>query len=205
MDSEGWDERYAATELVWSKGPNAFLANEVLDLAPGTALDLACGEGRNAIWLAKEGWQVTGVDFSPVGINKARRLAAVAELPEGGSVVFEVGDATTWRPDGPGFDLVIIFYLHLPPAQRREAHLRAAEALAPGGTLLVVGHHRDNLERGVGGPQDPELLLEPRHVESDLETRDLTVVASGEIHRRVEVDGASRVAIDCLVRMTRPA
>ncbi len=74
MDRNAWDERYAGDELVWSAQPNRFLVAEVETLPPGRALDLACGEGRNAVWLAERGWDVTGVDFSNAGIDKARRL-----------------------------------------------------------------------------------------------------------------------------------
>ena len=74
MDSHGWDQRYVGRELVWTSEPNRFLVQAVEGLAPGRALDLACGEGRNAIWLAERGWQATGVDFSKVGLEKARQL-----------------------------------------------------------------------------------------------------------------------------------
>ncbi len=206
MNSEFWDQRYGASELVWSRGPNQFLVDEVGELAPGTAVDLACGEGRNAIWLATQGWRATGVDFSPVGIDKARTLADGTDLGPG-EVTFEVGDATTWTgrgPQGAGFDLVIVFYLHLPADQRKAAHRAAAAAVGVGGTLLVVGHDRDNLERGVGGPQDPELLLVAADVEDDLDGSGLTVERAEQVMREVEVDGAPRQAIDCLVRAHRP-
>ena len=81
MDARAWDERYAATELVWSAGPNQFVESELKDLRPGRALDLAAGEGRNAIWLAEQGWEVTAVDFSLVGLDKGR--AALAQRPGG--------------------------------------------------------------------------------------------------------------------------
>ncbi len=75
MEREEWDERYASHELLWHAEPNRFVVEEVGDLAPGTALDLACGEGRNAVWLAEQGWRATGVDFSAVALAKGRRMA----------------------------------------------------------------------------------------------------------------------------------
>ena len=78
MEREQWDERYRADELIWKVEPNRFLVEEVAGLVPGRALDLACGEGRNALWLAERGWQVTAVDFSAVGLEKARRLASAS-------------------------------------------------------------------------------------------------------------------------------
>ncbi len=90
MDADAWNARYDTAELVWSGEPNLFLPPEVADLEPGRALDLASGEGRNAVWLATQGWQVTAVDFSSVGAEKGARLAA----ERGVDVEFVVGDAT---------------------------------------------------------------------------------------------------------------
>jgi ubiquinone/menaquinone biosynthesis C-methylase UbiE len=80
MERERWDDRYRTDELIWRAEPNRFLVEEVVGLAPGRALDLACGEGRNALWLAERGWQVTAVDFSAVGLAKAQRLASERAL-----------------------------------------------------------------------------------------------------------------------------
>ena len=106
MDSNVWDERYAGDDLVWSAEPNRFLVAEVETLPPGRALDLACGEGRNAVWLAERGWDVTGVDFSKVGLDKARRLADA----RGVSVHWELADVTEYMPAPESFDLVIVMY-----------------------------------------------------------------------------------------------
>ena len=115
-----WDERYAGDELVWTAEPNRFLVAEVDGLAPGRALDLACGEGRNAVWLAERGWTATGVDFSAVGLDKARRLADARHV----SVQWERADVTEYQPPAEGFDLVIVMYLHLPESSRRIAFRR---------------------------------------------------------------------------------
>ncbi len=118
MDAAGWDERYAASELVWSAEPNRFVAEVCADLAPGRALDLAAGEGRNAIWLAQRGWTVTATDFSAVGLDKGRRLADHAGVAE--RIAWVAADATT--TDWPAeFDLVVVAYLQLVEAERREA------------------------------------------------------------------------------------
>src|SRR3954466_14110312 len=105
MDSAEWDRRYAASELLWGGEPNAFVATEVGDLPPGRALDLACGEGRNAIWLAERGWTVTAVDFSDVAVEKGR-----SRNPD---VDFRVADVLELEPDEQAYDLVIVFYLQL--------------------------------------------------------------------------------------------
>ncbi len=159
MDSTAWDERYAGSELVWTAEPNRFVVEQVAGLTPGTAVDLACGEGRNTVWLARQGWAATGVDFSAAGLEKARALAG--DVP----VTWEQTDVLTWA--GSSYDLVLLVYLHLPAPQRRSVLTAAARAVAPGGSLLVVGHDVRNLAEGVGGPQDPGLLWSPSDVVAD--------------------------------------
>lgn len=201
MRAADWDARYAERELVWSSGPNQFLVEQVSGLTPGRALDVAAGEGGNAIWLAEQGWAVTAVDFSEVGCAKGREHAAA----RGVEVVWLVADVTRFEPPEQAFDLVIVFYLHLPAEARRRAHRHAASAVAPGGTLLVVGHDRDNLERGVGGPPNPAVLFTADEVTADLAGTTLEVEAAGQVIREVEgEDGVIRTAIDCLVRASRP-
>jgi 2-polyprenyl-3-methyl-5-hydroxy-6-metoxy-1,4-benzoquinol methylase len=190
-----WDERYAKADLEWGAEPNRFLVQEVRDLQPGSALDIASGEGRNAIWLAEQGWSVTAVDFSQVGIEKARRLAAERKV----HVDWVVADVVAHSPI-TSFDLVIVFYLHLSAPEMERVLGTAATALRPGGTLLVVGHDRSNLTAGVGGPQDPTILLDADEVASQLD--DLVIEKAVRVSRPVE--GAERDAIDTLVRAKRP-
>jgi SAM-dependent methyltransferase len=187
-------------DLVWTAEPSRFLVEQVADLPAGRALDVAAGEGRNAVWLAAQGWQVTAVDFSPVAVEKGRQLAEQRDV----TVDWVVADVTSWRPPTSAYDLVIVFYLQLPSQQRREAHRRAAAAVAPGVTLLVVGHDRANLEQGVGGPQDPALLLTADDVVDDVRGSGVTVEVARQVERPVDVDGGSRNAIDTLVRGRRP-
>lgn len=153
-----WDERYAGAELMWSLGPNRFVAAECDRLPAGRALDLACGEGRNAIWLAGRGWQVIAVDFSAAALDKARASAGRA----GVQVTWVEADVLGWLPpvssQQPAYDLVVLAYLQLPHAERRGVLSGAAAVTAPGGSLLVVAHDLRNLDDGTGGPQDPALL-----------------------------------------------
>ncbi|MFG2907889.1 class I SAM-dependent methyltransferase [Kitasatospora sp. NPDC048286] len=218
MDSQDWDDRYAASELVWGAAPNQWVVRELTGRTPGHALDLAAGEGRNAIWLATQGWEVTGLDFSAVALERAERLTA--DLPD------EVADRLTWRhgdaraleAPAAGYDLVLVAYLQLPAADRRAALRRAADALAPGGTLLVLGHDLSNLTEGVGGPQDPAVLFTPEDVLADLADHGLRTVRAERVHRVVggepghkggETDGGGgaadggRAAVDALVRLER--
>src|SRR5688572_25175067 len=135
MDAREWDERYAASELVWSREPNQFVAAELADLPPGTAVDLGAGEGRNAIWLASRGWSATAVDFSQVALDKGARLAADLDVTL--DLEWVCADATTWQPPHP-VDLVVIAYLQVPAEDRRRAVRGAFMMLRPGGTLLLV-------------------------------------------------------------------
>ncbi len=197
LDRQGWDERYRATELVWGAGPNRFLVDEATGLKPGTALDVACGEGRNAIWLAQNGWQVVGVDFSPVGLEKAHRLA----VESGVMVEWVQGDLTTWEPPNT-YDLVVVMYLHLPGDIRHSVFARMAKSVAPGGTMLVVGHDMLNLSEGTGGPQNPAVLYGPEDVVGDIGSV-LTIERAERVRRPVSTSEGEATAIDVLVRAHR--
>jgi SAM-dependent methyltransferase len=159
------------------------LVAEVDGMAPGHALDLGCGEGRNAIWLASQGWDVIGVDFSRVGLDKAHRLAAQRHL----AVEWVLADVTTHRPARAAFDLVAI---PLPAAARGVARGGAwpgGQRAGPGGTLLVIGHDITNPTHGYGGPQDPEVLYSPDQIASGL--GGLVIDKAERVHRPVETDG----------------
>jgi len=204
MDASDWDERYAATDLMWSVEPNGFVAQECADLAPGRAVDLAAGEGRNAIWLARHGWAVTAVDFSGVAIDKGRRLAAGQP---GLAVEWVVADATTWQAV-ESYDLAVVAYLQLPADERRAAVRAAYAALAPGGTFLLVAHDTTNLTEGTGGPQDASVLMTAEDVLADLEVRASVVERAQRVARVVhgidEHGGETdRTAYDCLVRLRK--
>jgi SAM-dependent methyltransferase len=199
MDSKAWDRRYAGHELLWTGQANRFLVAEAAGLAPARALDLACGEGRNGVWLAERGWRVTGVDFSQVGLEKARRLAAARAV---GADWIEA-DLLDYEPKPAAFELVIILYLHVPAAQRTPILQRAARAVASGGTFLLVGHDRANIERGVGGPQDPAVLYTVRGVVADLGGPGLRIEQAKQVQRPVDASGERRIALDTLVRGSR--
>jgi SAM-dependent methyltransferase len=198
MKAEQWDERYRSTDLVWGTPPNRWVERELADLAPGRALDLACGEGRNALWLAARGWQVSAIDFSAVALDKGRALESRQAPPT--RVDWVHADATTYRP-AEHVDLALLCYLQLPRAEWRPALIRAADALGSGGTLLVIGHDSTNIADGVGGPQDPAVLFTAADVVADLAGTDLVIERAEAVHR--PVDGADRPAVDALVRAHR--
>lgn len=139
FEPEGWEERYAGeAEKMWSGRPNPALVEEAGRLEPGTALDLGCGEGGDVIWLAQQGWQVTGADFSANGLARAARHAA--DLGVADRCGWWQVDARSFAADGREFDLVTTHYLHPPDGGIVDVVSRLATAVAPGGHLLVVGH-----------------------------------------------------------------
>lgn len=155
--SEMWNTRYAVAAAsaasVWSLDPNVFVTEVVSPIGPGTAIDLGCGEGRNALWLAQRGWQVTGVDFSSHGLESGRRRAEALGL----EIDWELADASVWvSPDL--VDLVVVAYLQLDSDQLAAAISCSAAALESGGRIVLVAHDVDNIARGVGGPQNPSVL-----------------------------------------------
>lgn len=200
MDADAWDDRYRDTELVWSAGPNQFVEAICRDLPPGRAIDLAAGEGRNAIWLAEQGWQVTAVDFSAVAIDKARQIAE----RRGVEIDAQAADLASYEPTPGGYDLVVVAYLQLAEAELSPILRRAAAAVAPGGTFLLVNHDLENLERGHGGPQHASVLTTPKQVAVAID--DSLVVERAEVvERRVDTDDGERTALDTLVVARRPA
>lgn len=135
---DSYDELYRSAPAVWTGRPNRQLVVEAADLPPGTALDAGAGEGGDALWLASRGWRVTAVDFSPVALG--RGAAKAAELLLTDRIEWRHEDLETWAPPEAAFDLVTAHYLHSAWADREAMFRRLAAAVAPGGTLLVVGH-----------------------------------------------------------------
>jgi SAM-dependent methyltransferase len=199
MDSAHWDERYSGRDLVWTSEANRFLVQEVTGLAPGRALDLACGEGRNAIWLAERDWKVTGVDFSKVGLEKARQL----EEARGVHAEWIAADLLEYRPEADAFGLVIVFYLQVPEAQRTPILRTAASGVAPGGAFLLVGHDSSNIAEGHGGPQEPAVLYSAEDVSRDLQGTGLRIERAERVRRPVQTPDGERIAFDALVRASR--
>ncbi len=198
MERRDWNRKHAESGRLYGAAPNRFLVEEVAGMAPGRALDLACGGGRNAVWLAEEGWSVTGVDYSDVALAQARELAA----ERGVDVAFVQADLRhDLLPEG-SFDLVVVLYLQLPADERNRVLRRAAAAVGPGGTMLVVGHHLDNLRDGWGGPQDPTVLYTHQEVAGDLSV--LVLEKAERVLRTVETPDGETEAVDALVRAHAP-
>jgi peroxiredoxin/protein-L-isoaspartate O-methyltransferase len=192
-----WNERYEAAAALYGAEANQFVAAELADLSPRRVLDLACGQGRNSVWLAMQGHEVTGIDLSDVGIAHAKELAANV----GVAVDFRVGDVVEdWEPDAE-YDLILLSYLQLPPEMRTIIHTKAVDALAPGGEVFLIAHHADNLEHGFGGPPMPEVLFTEDQLAADFTS--LEIERNEKVYRIVEHDGEVRKAHDVLLRARR--
>lgn len=196
MESQHWDRRYAEADRLWSGEPDPHLVAVAAELPRGRALELGCGEGADAIWLAQQGWQVTAVDFSPVALERA----AAAAKTRGVSVRWVQADLREYAPPRASFDLVLALYLHLAPDERRALHARAATAVAPEGAVLVVGHDRSQSPEAPG-PRDPDRLFTPELIAAELPG--LTVARAERVARTVSVDGRAVTAIETVVLARR--
>lgn len=207
-DRHGWDERYGKSERTFPLEPNRLVAAEVDGLPPGTALDVATGEGRHAVWLASLGWRVVAVDFSPVGVMRAQARAQ-AENGQGrgrGTTAFAVADVHRLHLPPARFDLVLASFFHPRPPDRATLYRSMARTLVPGGTLLLVSYDKANLTQGSGGPQDPELLIDPLAFAAELERFGLVVQRADTVPLRVAgPDGADIDVVDAIIRAVRPS
>jgi SAM-dependent methyltransferase len=158
---EFWDSLWSERDEP-PTGPDDLLAAQTSTLTPGRALDIGCGAGANAVWLAERGWKVTAVDFAKAAIEQARRLAG----DRGVDVEFVVADAASYKPNRD-YDLITSFYIQLPPRELASMLRNSAGALSPGGTLLFVSHDRSSPPPG-WTDEDLETLTTPDGVASGL-------------------------------------
>ncbi|WP_322763034.1 class I SAM-dependent methyltransferase [Frankia sp. Cr2] len=201
MDAAQWDRRHAGAGLLWTAEPNPTVIEQLADLHPGRALDLACGVGRNAVWLATQGWRVTGLDFSDVAIRKARELSRRFDVTPD----WIHADVLGWTPRPRSYNLVTICYLHLPPSERRAVLCDAVNAIIPGGTLLLLGNDRATPPGEPSEPDHLERLLDADELLTDLaDGPPLRISRAGRIPSPPDRDSRSRTAMDTLVVGIRP-
>jgi SAM-dependent methyltransferase len=198
VDAGDWDRRWTDKLLHAHGEPSSVVLDALEGLEPGRALDLGCGNGRHAMWLAERGWRVTAVDFSTEALRQARERAAAT----GVDVEWVEADLAAYEPERQAFDLVLVAYLHVPERERAPIHANAAGAVANEGTLLLVGHDLTNIGTGAPGPTDPSLLYTPADIVRELPG--LEVERAKQVRRPTELqDGTPVEAVDALVLATR--
>lgn len=199
FDEDFWEGFYGSRTAVWSGNPNPQLVAETSHLTAGTALDVGCGEGADAVWLATRGWTVTGVDLSATALQRAAVHAEAA----GVNIRWRRADLTVSAPDGM-FDLVSAQFMQLPPEPRRALFARLAAAVAPGGTLLIVGHHPGDLETSVHRPPVPGMFYTAEEVAESLDPDEWGVLAADARPRTAtDPDGQAVTIHDAVLRARR--
>jgi SAM-dependent methyltransferase len=198
VDAGDWDLRWTDKLLHAHGEPSPVVLAELEALAPGRALDLGCGNGRHALWLAERGWRATAVDFSAEALRQARERSATT----GVEVDWVEADLTQYEPERQAFDLVLVAHLHVPAKERGAILAGASAAVAPGGTLLLVGHDLTNIGTGAPGPTSPAVLYTPADIVPELP--ELEIDRAEQVRRPVQLDDGSEVeAVDALVLATR--
>ena len=198
MDAQFWDEMYRSRDQVFSGFPNGVLVTEVTELPPGQALDVGCGEGADALWLARRGWQVTAVDISPTALQRA----AAAATDVNGRVTWAQADLTSAPPPAGAFDLVSVQYFPLPQQPDHTALRGLLDAVAPGGTLLIASHDPADLPPGHDHGFDPSDYYQPDDVAGLLD-HDWTVLINETRPRTAPAPPGTHHTHDTVLRAHR--
>jgi SAM-dependent methyltransferase len=196
-----WDDRYGG-DRIWSGNPNPLLVEYASALTPGTALDAGSGEGGDVIWLAAQGWQVTGADISPVALRRSAEIAAEAGPDIAACITWQQADLLTWAPPAGQFDLVSAQFIHLPTAERESLHRRLAAAVRPGGVLLITSHHPADLDTGQR-PNAPVMFATPEQMASVLEPASWAIELAEPPREATFPDGWTGTVRDAVLHATR--
>jgi SAM-dependent methyltransferase len=205
FDKGFWDERYSSARQVWSGDPNPQLVAEVAGRPPGRALDVGCGEGADAIWLAQQGWAVVAADISSVALERAARHARDTDPVVTARIEWWQADLLASPPEPGSFDLVSVQFLQLPPEPRTRLFTALAASVRVGGTLLVVGHHPSDLATGVARPPMPELFYSPEEIAALLDDSWTVEVSEARPRPASTPDGAEVTVHDAVLVAARRA
>ena len=179
MSSQFWDDRYRTEEYAYGREPNEFLREEAHRIAPGRVLCLAEGEGRNAVFLARLGHQVTAVDFSVEGLRKAERLAREQSV----EIATVQADLATYEPELDAFTGIVAIFAHLPAAVRKHVHGWTPRALRSGGVYILEAYTPAQLALNTGGPRNAALLMTLAELKEELAP--LTIDVGREVEREI--------------------
>jgi 2-polyprenyl-3-methyl-5-hydroxy-6-metoxy-1,4-benzoquinol methylase len=196
-----WDNRYLTADRLWSGRPNVQLVAQAADLQPGDALDVGCGEGADAIWLAGQGWHVSAVDVSAVALDRAARHAAAQGGELAARITWQQADLLSWDPGTAQFDLVSAQFMYLPHPAFEEMCARLAAAVRPGGTLLMVGHHRDEVR--ARGAAVADMAWSAEQLAAALDGSFEIVVAAAIERPATDADGQPIAMRDTVLRARR--
>jgi len=203
---EFWDERYRSAGKLWSGQPNPQLVAQTAGLTPGEALEVGSGEGADAIWLARQGWTVTAVDVSTVALQRAAGHAAAHGEEIARRITWRQEDMRSWDPGPLRFDLVSAQYMYLPDGELEVMHRRLATAVRPGGMLLVVGHHPDDLEARFGQAARAHAFPTAEQLAASLDPGDWEILVTSAAGRpAADPEGRPVTVRDSVLRAVRRA
>ena len=206
FEQDAWEQRYRAKPAIWSGRPNPQLVAEASELTPGRALDVGCGEGADAIWLARRGWQVTAVDISTTALQRAAAHASAAGPQIAARIDWTHADLRRQPPAEGAYNLVSSQFMHLPGEARRDLFARLAAAVAPGGTLLIVGHHPSDLHTTAHRMHFPDMMFTGDEVASSLDPTTWQVLAAAARPRAaVDPEGRDSTVHDAVLLARRHA
>ena len=189
-----WDERYSAEHYIYGKKPNAFLYQYADKLPKGRVLCLADGEGRNSVFLASLGYQVTAVDASAVGLEKAAQLAREENV----AVEHVHADLADYDMGENCWDAIVSIFCHLPPELRKDVHHRVVRALKPGGMLLLEAYTPQQLDKGTGGPPSADMMMNKRLLVEELDGLQFEWLKERE---RDVVEGSHHTGVGAVVQV----
>jgi len=189
-----WDQRYGDDEYAYGTEPNDFLVEATHHLPKGNILCIGEGEGRNAVWLAQQGWQVTAVDSSSVGLEKAKKLAE----SRGVEIQTVHADLLDYPFEEAAWDGIVSIFCHLPPTLRKQVHRSAVNALRPGGVLLLEAYTPEQVQLGTGGPPTEVMMMNLETLHSELEG--LNFIHALELERPVN-EGQFHTGLGSVVQL----